>query len=62
MLDVNGYFERLIAFLDHAVDQRFVTAAHRGMLIIEREPGAVLDALTRQLPPQESKWLDRPSA
>src|SRR5512134_4070115 len=24
LLDVNGYFERLLAFLDHAVEQRFV--------------------------------------
>jgi uncharacterized protein (TIGR00730 family) len=45
LLDVNGYFERLAAFLDHAVEQRFLAAAHRAMLIVERDPDAALDRL-----------------
>jgi uncharacterized protein (TIGR00730 family) len=59
LLDVNGYFERLAAFLDHAVEERFVTAAHRGMLIIERDPDAVLDRLATTPLPNVSKWMDR---
>jgi uncharacterized protein (TIGR00730 family) len=59
LLDVNGYFERLAAFLDHAVEERFVTAAHRGMLIIERDPDAVLDRLATMPVPNVSKWMDR---
>ena len=59
LLDVNGYFGRLAAFLDHAVEQRFVTAAHRAMLIIEREPDAALDRLTTTSLPDVSKWMGR---
>jgi uncharacterized protein (TIGR00730 family) len=59
LLDINGYFGRLAAFLDHAVEQRFVTAAHRAMLIIEREPDAALDRLTTASLPDVSKWMDR---
>jgi uncharacterized protein (TIGR00730 family) len=59
LLDVNGYFGRLAAFLDHAVEERFVTAAHRAMLIIERDPDAVLDRLATTSPPNVSKWMDR---
>ena len=59
LLDVEGYFERLIAFLDHSVEQRFVTAAHRAMLIVERDPDALLDRLAAERPPESSKWMDR---
>lgn len=58
LLDVEGYFERLVAFLDHSVEQRFVTAAHRAMLIVERDPGALLDRLVAERPPESSKWMD----
>jgi len=51
MLDVEGYFERLVAFLDHAVDQHFVTACHRAKLIVEREVDVVLDRLAAGAPP-----------
>ena len=59
LLDVNGYFTRLADFLDHAVAERFVTAAHRAMLIIERDPDAVLDRLATTPLPNVSKWMDR---
>lgn len=59
LLDVNGYFARLADFLDHAVAERFVTAAHRAMLIIERDPDAVLDRLAATPLPNVSKWMDR---
>jgi uncharacterized protein (TIGR00730 family) len=59
LLDVEGYFERLIAFLDHSVEQRFVTAAHRAMLIVERNPATLLDRLATARPPDSSKWMDR---
>jgi uncharacterized protein (TIGR00730 family) len=59
LLEVNGYFERLTAFLDHAVEQRFLTAEHRAMLIIERDPEAVLDRLASAKLPDTGKWMDR---
>jgi hypothetical protein len=61
LLDVNGYFERLSAFLDHAVEQRFLAAAHRAMLIVERDPDAALDRLASATLPDVSKWMDRRS-
>lgn len=55
---MEGYFEKLTAFLDHAVEQRFLTAAHRAMLIVERDPDAVLDRLAAARLPEVSKWMD----
>jgi uncharacterized protein (TIGR00730 family) len=32
LLNVCGYYDRLLEFLDHAVDQQFVTPEHRQMI------------------------------
>jgi hypothetical protein len=59
ILDVNHYFDPLRAFLDHAVDQRFVRAEHRAFIIDETDPEALLDKLAAWHPEHLDKWLDR---
>jgi hypothetical protein len=62
LLDVDDYYGKLAAFLDHAVAQRFITPQHRAMLIVERDPEAVLDRLASTPLPEVSKWMDRKPA
>ena len=59
LLDVRGYFESLVAFLDHAVAERFVTAEHREMLVVADGPDALLEAFRRWRAPVRAKWIDR---
>ncbi|MEE2635683.1 MAG: TIGR00730 family Rossman fold protein [Acidobacteriota bacterium] len=59
VLNVGGYFDRLLAFLDHAVDQRFLAPEHRSMVLAEREPAVLLDRFSTYVPPVSEKWLDR---
>jgi uncharacterized protein (TIGR00730 family) len=59
LLDVRGYYEQLAAFLDHAVQERFLTAEHREMLVVERSAGALIEAFRRWRPPVRTKWIDR---
>jgi uncharacterized protein (TIGR00730 family) len=59
LLDVEGYYGGLAAFLDHAVAERFLTAAHREILMLEEEPGGLLDSLATYEPPRTGKWIDR---
>jgi uncharacterized protein (TIGR00730 family) len=61
LLNVAGYYDRLAAFLDHAVDERFMRAEHRAMLLCERSPTAVLEALESFEAPVVDKWIDRAS-
>jgi uncharacterized protein (TIGR00730 family) len=61
LLNVEGYYDGLAAFLDHAVEERFLRDEHRAMLLCERTPAAVLDALASFEPPVVDKWIDRPS-
>ena len=59
LLDVDGYYNSLTTFLDHAVAQRFITPQHRAMLVVERDAEAVLDRLASTPLPDVSKWMDR---
>ena len=59
LLDVRGYFAQLAGFLDHAVQERFVTPEHRGMLVVEERPLAMIDAFRRWRSPARGKWIDR---
>ena len=58
LLDVNGFFTGMSAFIDHVVDEGFLQAKHRSMLLIEREPEAMLDRMAHYLAPQTEHWID----
>jgi uncharacterized protein (TIGR00730 family) len=45
LLNVDGYFDRLLAFLDHAAAQGFVSAPHRAMLHVAADADALLALL-----------------
>ena len=45
LLNVDGYFDSLVAFLDHAVDAGFLRPPHRRLLVVREDPDALLDAL-----------------
>ncbi|MDA8291354.1 MAG: TIGR00730 family Rossman fold protein [Actinomycetota bacterium] len=58
LLNVLGYYDRLLGFLDHAVSERFLRDEHRRMVISEPRPDALLDAMDRWVPPTGARWLD----
>lgn len=61
LLNVGGYFDHLAAFLDHAVEQRFVRRLHRELVLIDDDPAALLGRFEGWMPPPVSKWIDRDS-
>ncbi len=59
LLNVDGYFDHLVQFLDHAVREQYLKREHRGILVVENEPEALLDALAAsEGAPVERKWAD----
>lgn len=62
LLDVDGYYASLNLFLDNAVTQGFIHAGHRGMLLSDRTPGALLDQFGGYVAPVVNKWIERPQA
>jgi uncharacterized protein (TIGR00730 family) len=59
LLDIEAYWTPLLAFLDHAVAERFLRADHRDTLLVEREPAALLELLVAYEPRAVDKWIDR---
>jgi uncharacterized protein (TIGR00730 family) len=59
LLDVAGYYQPLLVFLDHAVTARFVTPEHRAMILVDDVAGRMLDRLQAFTPPRGGKWFDR---
>ena len=45
LLNVGGYYDGLLQFLRHTVDERFFKAKYFGRLAVEREPDRLLDRL-----------------
>lgn len=62
LLDVDGYYAPLCAFLDHAVTEGFIMAAHRGMLLSDPSPAALLDSFASYKAPTVTKWVTKPQA
>lgn len=60
LLNVEGYFDALIAFIDHQTDERFMRREHRDMLLVDGEPGLLLRRFKSYRPPLVEKWI-RPS-
>jgi uncharacterized protein (TIGR00730 family) len=62
LLNVCGYFDGLLAFLDHAVKERLLKDKHRALLLGGDDPASLLDRLEAWRPPQVDKWIDRKSS
>ncbi len=59
VLNVRGYYDRLMGFLDDAVEERFVRMEHRSLIAIQDDPEALVEALRAFEPKPVAKWLDR---
>jgi uncharacterized protein (TIGR00730 family) len=61
LLDVAGYWQPLLRFLEHAVNERFLRVEHLDTLLVERDAGILLDRLASYQHRAVDKWLDRRS-
>ena len=59
LLNVAGYYDPLLALLDHAVAERFVRPEHRRIVVTDTDPARLLDTLQTYRTPLVEKWLDR---
>jgi uncharacterized protein (TIGR00730 family) len=58
LLNVAGYFDPLLQFLDHAVTEKFVRDVHRSMVVVESDPAALLARFESYEPPRVVKWIN----
>jgi uncharacterized protein (TIGR00730 family) len=58
LLNVSGYFDPLLEFLDHAVEEKFVREVHRSMVVVESDPERLLTRFELYDPPRVVKWIN----
>jgi uncharacterized protein (TIGR00730 family) len=58
LLNVSGYFDPLLEFLDHAVTEKFVRDVHRSMVIVDSDPERLLAKFKSYDPPRVVKWIN----
>jgi uncharacterized protein (TIGR00730 family) len=45
LLNVCGYYDKIIEFIEHSVNEKFVRRAHKDIIIIESSPEKIIDRL-----------------
>lgn len=56
LLNVNGYFDDLLRYLDRAVASGFLRPQHRAMLMVAERPTGLLQQFSSYVPPNGEKW------
>ena len=58
VLNVDGYFDHLLAFLSHAEAEGFIRSENRGLLLADTDPGSLLQQFSDYEPSSVTKWID----
>ena len=62
LLNVAGFFDGLIALVDHAIDEGFVRPVHRELVVVDADVERLLDRIEAYVPPAGAvKWEERKS-
>lgn len=59
LLNVRGYYDGLMTFLDHAVTERFLRAQQRAMVVVATDVDDLLKQMEAYQPIHVEKWIDR---
>jgi len=57
VLNVAGYYDPLVALLDHAVREGFVSIGNRDLVAVAETPEPLLEKLLRHRPPEGPEWV-----
>jgi uncharacterized protein (TIGR00730 family) len=58
ILNVEGYYDSLLALFDHAAAERFLKPVHRQMVISDSDPESLIERLLEYQAPVADKWVD----
>jgi hypothetical protein len=57
LLDVAGYYQPFLAFIDHMIDQRFLPPEHRNGIVVAAEPDPLIEGLMSFRKVTVPKWM-----
>jgi len=55
LLNVAGYYDNLLAFIEHTSDQQFIQPEHRELVLVENDPAKLLDRFASYVAPRLDK-------
>lgn len=56
LLNIEGYFDHLVAYLDHANKEGFLRDENREMLLVDADPAGLVQQFERYSAPRVDKW------
>ena len=57
LLDVAGYYQPFMGFIDHMIEERFLPGAHRNSIVVNGQPSALIDGLAAFERVNVPKWM-----
>jgi uncharacterized protein (TIGR00730 family) len=57
LLNVEGYFDPLLALFDRAAEDGFIPAPHRGLALADTDAARLLDRFAAYEPPSTGTWI-----
>jgi uncharacterized protein (TIGR00730 family) len=58
LLNVNGFYDGMLDFLQHVVREGFLRGNHAAMLMHDADPKMLMERVVHYVPALEPKWLD----
>ena len=59
LLNVSGFYDGLLAFLEHALEEEFLRPTHREIVVSDADPIRLIDRVIAWQPPLIAKWIEK---
>lgn len=59
LLNVRGYYDPLLELISRGVEERFIRAQHRDIVVADDDPGQLIDRMMQWTAPTVAKWIAR---
>jgi uncharacterized protein (TIGR00730 family) len=59
LLNIGGFYDGLLSFLNHATEEKFIRPEHRSIVLEEEDPVELIKKLSQLEVPTVHKWIDR---
>jgi uncharacterized protein (TIGR00730 family) len=59
LLNIDGFYDGLLSFLNHATTEKFIRSEHRSIVLSEEDPVELIEKLSQFKVPTVHKWIDR---
>ncbi len=60
-LNVNGYYDKLVGFIDHMISQQFVKEDYKGLVLMDKDPEGLLNQFRNytHIRVEKGKWAKK---